>query len=143
MEKLLISGCLLGYNCKYNGKNNYNPLVEELKKKYELVVICPEAEGGLTTPRNPSEIRGDIVVSNQGVDVTEEFKRGAKIAFNRCKERGCTKALLKEGSPSCGSTKIYDGSFTGVKIPGEGMTVRLLRKLNIEIYSENDIEKLL
>ena len=81
MEKLLISACLLGMNCKYNGKNNYNPLVEELKKKYELIPICPEVMGGLSTPRVPSEINGDKVISKDGVDVTFNFLSGAYQAL--------------------------------------------------------------
>ena len=143
MEKLLISGCLIGNNTKYNGGNNYNPLIEKLKEKYELVVICPEVMGGLSTPRNPSEINGDRVISSVGVDVTKEFNLGAERAYNIAVNNNVKKALLKEGSPSCGSNKIYDGTFTGVKIDGKGITVRKLKELGIEIYSENEILKLL
>ena len=143
MEKLLISGCLIGNNTKYNGGNNYNPKIEKLREKYEFVVICPEAEGGLPIPRDPSEILNDRVVSSKGKDVTKEFMLGAEIAYNRCKLEGCRKALLKEKSPSCGSHLIYDGTFTGKKILGEGMTVRLLKSLDIEIYNEDEIDKLL
>ena len=143
MEKLLISGCLIGNNTKYNGGNNYNPLIEKLKEKYELVVICPEVMGGLSTPRNPSEINGDRVISSVGVDVTKEFNLGAEMAYNIAVNNNVKKALLKEGSPSCGSNKIYDGTFTGVKIDGKGITVRKLKELGIEIYSENEIFKLL
>ena len=143
MEKLLISGCLIGNNTKYNGGNNYNPLIEKLKEKYELVVICPEVMGGLSTPRNPSEINGDRVISSVGVDVTKEFNLGAEMAYNIAVNNNVKKALLKEGSPSCGSNKIYDGTFTGVKIDGKGITVRKLKELGIEIYSENEILKLL
>ncbi len=143
MEKLLISGCLIGNNTKYNGGNNYNPLIEKLKGKYEFIVICPEVMGGLSTPRNPSEITGDKVVSSIGVDVTKEFNLGAEMAYNIAIKNNVRKALLKEGSPSCGSNKIYDGTFTGVKIDGSGITVRKLKELGIEIYSENEILKLL
>ena len=143
MEKLLISACILGINCKYNGKNNYNELVEELKKKYELIPVCPEVLGGLSIPRNPSEIKGNTVISNRGVDVTKEFNLGAKMAFNIAKDNNIKIALLKDGSPSCGKNYIYDGTFTKTKIKGYGIFSSLLINNEIEIYTENDIEELL
>ena len=143
MEKLLISACLLGVNCKYNGKNNYNPLIEELKKKYELVPICPEVMGGLSIPRDPSEIKGDLVISNKGNDVTSNYLSGAYQALQLVGISNIKKAVLKDGSPSCGSTYIYDGTFTKNRISGMGITAKLLKENNIIIYNENDIEKLL
>ena len=142
-ENLLVSSCLLGNNTKYNGKNNYMPKIEEIKEKYNIIVICPEVMGGLSTPRNPSEILGDKVISNVGADVTLEFNRGAGIAYELALKHNVKKALLKNGSPSCGKDKIYDGTFTGTKINGSGITVRLLEKLDIEIFSEDEIDKLL
>ena len=143
MEKLLISACILGINCKYNGKNNYNPLVEKLKERYILIPICPEEMGGLSTPRNPSEILNDKVISSAGDDVTNNFFDGANKALDIAKKENISKALLKEGSPSCGSNYIYDGTFTKTKINGMGITARLLKNNNIKIYTEDEIELLL
>ena len=143
MEKLLISACILGANCKYNGKNNYNPLVEKLKERYILIPICPEEMGGLSTPRNPSEILNDKVISSAGDDVTNNFFDGANKALDIAKKENISKALLKEGSPSCGSNYIYDGTFTKTKTNGMGITARLLKNNNIKIYTEDEIELLL
>lgn len=142
MEKLLISACLLGKNCKYNGKNNYNPLVEELKKKYELIPVCPEVMGGLLTPRVPSEINGDKVISKDGLDVTFNFLSGAYQVLQLKDIYNIKIAVLKDGSPSCGSTYIYDGTFTKTKKEGLGITAKLLKDNNVDIYSENEIEEL-
>lgn len=143
MEKILISACLLGINCKYNGKNNYNSLIEKLKEKYILIPICPEQMGGLSTPRNPSEIKGDKVISSAGDDVTINFIAGANKALDIAKKDNISIAILKEGSPSCGSNYIYDGTFTKTKVDGMGITARLLKNNNIKIYNENEIESLL
>lgn len=143
MEKLLISNCFLGNNCKYNGGNNYLSKINELKEKYILIPICPEVDGGLSTPREPSEIKGNKVYSKSGIDVTSYFERGALKALQTAKKEGITKALLKESSPSCGKSLIYDGSFTGNKIIGMGITARLLLSSGIKIYTENEIDKLL
>lgn len=142
-DSLLISGCLLGNNTKYNGKNNYIEGIDKLKDKYNLIVICPEVMGGLSIPRDPSEIKDGNVYSNKGLDVTNEFNKGALLAYELAVKHNCKAALLKDGSPSCGSKKIYDGSFNGNKIDGDGITVRMLRKLDIKIYTESEIDKLL
>ena len=143
MEKIIISSCLLGNNCKYNGLNNYNSLVEELKKYYELIPICPEVFGGLNIPRDPSEIKGDSVISKNNKDVTNEFYLGANIALDIAKKNNIKIAILKEGSPSCGNNYIYDGTFTKTKINGSGITARLFKDNNIKIYTENEINELL
>jgi len=143
MEKIIISSCLLGNNCKYNGLNNYNSLVEELKKYYELIPICPEVFGGLNIPRDPSEIKGDKVISINNKDVTKEFYLGANIALDIAKKNNIKIAILKEGSPSCGNNYIYDGTFTKTKINGSGITARLFKDNNIKIYTENEIDELL
>ena len=143
MEKLLISNCFLGNNCKYDGGNNYLSKINELKKKYILVPICPEVDGGLSTPREPSEIRNNRVYSKSGIDVTNYFETGALKALQTAKKEGITKALLKESSPSCGKSLIHDGTFTGNKIIGIGITARLLLSSGIKIYNENEIDKLL
>lgn len=142
-EKLLISACLIGRNTKYNGGNNYNDKTQLLKEKYDFVIICPEMDGGLPCPRNPSEIRGDCVYMNDGTDVTKQFYDGAQKALELALKNGCKKALLKEKSPSCGSNMIYDGSFSGKTINGQGITTKILSNHGIEVYSELEIEKLL
>ena len=146
---ILVSACLLGIDCKYNGSNNENTKVKEYLKDKEFVIACPEQLGGLSTPRNPSEIvkcdkDGIInenykIINNKNVDVTENFIKGAKETLKIAQIYNCKEAILKEGSPSCGSTFIYDGSFTGNKILGEGVTTKLLRDNNIKVISEKDL----
>ena len=133
----------MGENCKYNGGNNYLAAVEQLKEQYELIMVCPEQDGGLPTPRESSERLGDKVVSKSGNDVTAQFTHGAQHALDTALRHGCTCALLKERSPSCGSGAIYDGSFTGTVIAGDGVTAALLKAHGITVYGESDINKLL
>ena len=133
MEKILISACLVGDKCKYDGHTNYTPLIKDLLEKYELVPFCPEVEGGLPTPRKPSERKGDKVVNNAGKDVTRNFQLGAEKALNICKYLNIKIAILKENSPSCGVNQIYDGNFKNKLIKGEGVTTELLRKNGIAI----------
>lgn len=143
MERILISACLVGDNVKYNGGNNKSPLIDKLLEKYELIPFCPEVEGGLKTPRSPSEIKGDRVINQEGQNVTMAFERGAELAFNICLFLKIKKVILKERSPSCGSNEIYDGSFSHKVISGMGITARYLKEKGIEVYSENDIDSLL
>jgi len=143
MERILISACLVGDNVKYDGGNNKNPLIEKLLEKYELVPFCPEVEGGLPTPRHPSEQRGEQVVNDIDEDVTDEFNRGADLALNICLYLKITKAILKERSPSCGVHSIYDGTFSHKVIPGSGVTATLLKRKGIEVYNEDEIPELL
>ena len=140
---LIISSCLCGNNTKYNGGNNLIDKLELLEEKFNLITICPEVFGGLSTPRNPSEIIGDKVYSDKGLDVTENFNNGAKLAVDILKKYNAKYALLKEGSPSCGVHKIYDGTFSGTKIPGSGVTTQMFKELGIKVYSENEIDELL
>ncbi len=142
-EKLLISSCLCGSCCKYNGGNNLLKELPILKEKYELIQVCPEVLGGLSIPRNPSEIKGNRVYNNLGLDVSDAFHLGAKRALAIALENGVTKAILKESSPSCGVNNIYDGSFSGKKISGSGITTKLLEDNNIKVYSSLDVEKIL
>ena len=139
-EALLISACLLGTNCKYNGGNNALPpeKLAALEERYRLIPVCPERYGGLPTPRIPSERRGDRVVNKAGEDVTEAFRRGAELALETALREGCRLALLKERSPSCGSGRIYDGSFTGTVIPGDGVTAEMLKKSGLTVCSETE-----
>lgn len=136
METLLISACLMGYNCKYNGGNNALPpeALAALRDRYRLIPVCPEAAGGLPTPRVPSERRGGSVVTRDGRDVTAAFRRGAEIAGKLAERTGARLALLKSGSPSCGSGMIYDGSFTGTLTPGDGVTAEYLKNKNLTIF---------
>lgn len=143
MEKILISACLIGDKVRYDGRSNYSPLIVKLLEQYELVPFCPEVEGGLTTPRNPSEIKGERVVMNNGRDVTRQFEKGAELALNICQYLGIKIAILKDGSPSCGSKEIHDGNFSGKKIKGKGITTSLLEKKGIKVISEDEIETLL
>ena len=144
---ILVSACLLGIDCKYNGLNNKNENVLKYLEGKEYIIACPEQLGGLTTPRNPSEIikvgENEIdeykLLSNEGKDVSKNFVKGAKETLKIAKIFNCTEAILKEGSPSCGSSFIYDGSFTGKKISGQGVTTYLLRKNNIKVISENQV----
>ena len=142
-KKLLISACLCGKNTKYNGRNNCIDHLNKLEEAFELFLICPEVMGGLSTPRDPSEILQDKVFSNKGKDVTKEFDLGAKKALDIALENNITIALLKESSPSCGSNLIYDGTFSGKKIAGEGIATRLLNENHIKVFNENQIEELL
>ena len=144
-EPLLVSACLLGVNCKYNGGNDSLPSqpLAALEERYRLVPVCPERDGGLPTPRVPSERRGSGVFNREGEDVTAPFRRGAELALETAKARGCRVALLKERSPSCGAGAIYDGSFTGEVIPGDGITAELLRKNGLTLLGETEVEKLL
>ena len=143
MEKILISACLVGDNCKYNGGNNLNPQLEALLEEYELIPFCPEVEGGLSIPRNPSEIKGDRVVMDNGKDVTREYELGARKALMLCLYLKIKIAVLKERSPSCGTHQIHDGSFSNKLIDGMGITAKLLKENGIKVYSEDQISKLL
>ena len=139
-EPLLVSACLLGENCKYSGGNNALPpeLLAALEARYRLVPVCPERDGGLPTPRLPSERKGKRVLNRAGEDVTEAFRRGAQLALETARREGCRLALLKERSPSCGSGKIYDGSFSGTLIPGNGVAAALLKENGIAVFGESE-----
>ena len=137
MSNILVSACLLGINCKYNGKNNRNERVLKLMEKHTLIPVCPEQLGGMQTPREPPERLGEKVVNKSGYDVTENYKRGAEEALRIAKLYGCKQAVLKEKSPSCGTDKIYDGSFSGTIADRAGVTVQLLRENGIEVIGEN------
>ena len=139
MEKILVSACLLGINCKYDGTNNKNDKVLEYLKDKEVIPICPEIMGGLSTPRVPSEIKDNKVITKDNVDVTDNFLKGANEVLYLAKLLNVKKALLKAKSPSCGIGEIYDGTFTHTKIEGDGITTRLLKENNIEVITELDL----
>lgn len=145
MRNLLISACLLGFECKYSGGSNAldGEKLEALKESFRLIPVCPESAGGLPTPRPPSERRDGKVINKLGQDVTEEYRKGAETALYLARRYGCTKALLKERSPSCGSGEIYDGSFTGTLIPGDGVAAEKLKLAGISVYGESKTEELI
>ena len=142
--KVLISACLLGDNVKYSGGNNLTPELVTLLEKYnvKIVKICPECFAGLPIPRVPSEILGDKVFSKDGRDITEEFLKGAEISYIIAKKNKIDFVILKERSPSCGSSYIYDGSFSGKVIQGQGFTARKLNEENIVIFSEENLKEI-
>ena len=142
--KVLISACLLGDNVKYSGGNNLTLELVILLEKYnvDIVKVCPECFAGLPIPRVPSEIKETKVFSKDGRDITEEFLSGAEKTFKIAKENQIDFAILKERSPSCGSSYIYDGSFSGKVIQGQGLTVRKLNEENIVIFSEENLEEI-
>ena len=142
---LLVSACLLGERCKYNGGSNEldAACLKALERRYRLVPVCPERDGGLPTPRTPSERRGERVVTRDGADVTAAFRRGAALALETAKREDCRMALLKERSPSCGSGQIYDGSFSGTVICGDGIAAELLRGQGLALYGESQVQALL
>ena len=133
---IIMSACLCGVNCKYSGGNNLNEKCLELFKKGEAILVCPEHLGGLMTPRIPAEIREDKVITKEGEDVTAQFLKGAEETLRIAKMVNAKKAILKEGSPSCGCNYIYDGNFNGTKIKGKGITASLLEKNGIKVISD-------
>ena len=143
---ILVSACLLGINCKYNGKNNLNSNI--LKLDGNLVPVCPEQLGGLSTPRPPCEIiEGDghdvlqgnaKVVTENGVDVSSYFIAGAKMTAKIAEITKAETAILKANSPSCGSNSIYDGTFSCKQCPGDGVTAALLKQMGIKVFTEID-----
>lgn len=147
MEKILVSACLLGHKVRYDGNCQLlvNDVLDKWQKQGRLLTLCPEVEGGLPVPRPPAEIvqLEHKVLTEEGSDVTAEFSLGAQKALAFCQLHNIRYALLKESSPSCGSTMIYDGSFSGTKILGAGITSQLLQANSINVYSENNISELI
>lgn len=143
MKRLLISACLMGVRCRYDGKSKPLPGVEELGKRFQLVPVCPEQLGGLPTPRIPCERQGDRVVNRDGVDLTAQYQKGAEEALRIGRMLNCRIALLKERSPSCGSGEIYDGSFCGRLQKGDGVFAQLLKRSGFTVYGETDLPSLL
>ncbi|OOM13505.1 DUF523 domain-containing protein [Clostridium saccharobutylicum] len=145
----IISACLCGVNCKYSGKDNLNERCLKLFKEGKAVLVCPEQLGGLPTPRNPVELNSSVqevvegkgrALSNLGEDVTKQFLDGAYETLKIANQVGATNAILKEASPSCGCNFVYDGTFTGNKIKGKGVTAYILEKEGISVFSDEDLE---
>ena len=141
--RILVSACLLGARCRYDGASKEHLAACELARSHELVPVCPEQLGGLATPRPPAERQGERVVTNAGVDVTEQYLRGAEETLRLCQMLGCDAAVLKERSPSCGCGEIYDGTHSKTLIAGNGVTAELLAAHGISVYGESHLKELL
>ena len=133
------SACLLGINCRYDGQIIPNDKVIELAKREILIPVCPEQLGGLSTPREPAEQKGNKVVTKSGTNVTRNFTEGAKQVLKLAKLFGIKEAILKQESPSCGCGRIYDGTFSNKLIRGDGVTTLLLKKNKIKVITEEDV----
>lgn len=140
---ILVSACLLGVCCRYDGESKPCDEVIALRDRFTMIPICPEVDGGLPTPRTPSERVGDKVLMKDGRDVTKNYNDGAAQALEKAQLYGCKAAILKARSPSCGSGLVYDGSFTGTLVEGDGVAAELLGKNGIKVFSEENIPELL
>ncbi len=142
MANILVSACLLGVNCRYKGDGKRNERILELGNKHTLIPVCPEQLGGLPTPREPAEQQGDRVINKAGQDVTQAYRSGAAAALYIAKLNNVKFAVLKSRSPSCGSGMIYDGSFSGKLIGGDGVCAALLQQNGIEVFTEDELDRL-
>jgi uncharacterized protein YbbK (DUF523 family) len=140
--RILVSACLLGVSCRYDGKSKPHPAVLALQGQHQLIPVCGEIFGGLPTPRTPAERVGDRVLTEDGRDVTQEYHRGAEEVLALARRLDCKAALLKERSPSCGTGEIYDGSFTRTLTVGDGVTAELLRASGIAVFGESRLADL-
>ena len=140
--RILVSACLLGVSCRYDGKSKPHPAVLALQGQHQLIPVCGEIFGGLPTPRTPAERVGDRVLTEDGRDVTQEYHRGAQEVLALARRLDCKGALLKERSPSCGTGEIYDGSFTRTLTAGDGVTAELLRASGIAVFGESRLADL-
>lgn len=143
MEKVLVSACLLGENCKWNGRNNTREKVLSIKDKVEFVPCCAEVLGGMPTPRIPSEIVEDKVLNQVYLDVTKFYDEGARKVLDIALKNNCKYAIFKDHSPSCGSHQVYDGTFSRTLKEGQGRTTSLLISHGIQVFSEEEVEELL
>ena len=143
MKSILVSACLLGASCRYDGKAKPVKKVIALKEKYNLIQVCAEIMGGLPTPRIPCEIKNGRAVNQNGEDKTAEYVRGAEEVLRLARLFGCDTAVLKARSPSCGNGEIYDGSFSGRLISGDGICAELLKANGIKIFNETQISEIL
>ena len=139
--RIAVSACLFGDNCKYNGGNNYSEKVAEFVKEHEVIKVCPEVMGGLPTPREPSEIVDGAVKHKDGTSVDAEFRKGAELALNKVISAGAELVILQSRSPSCGVNSVYDGTFSGTLIQGQGVFAKLLTENNIKVLDVSEIER--
>ena len=141
--KIAVSACLLGENCKYNGGNNYSTKVSEFVKGHEVISVCPEVMGGLPVPRESSEIVDGVVRHKDGMSVDEEFRKGAELALKKVLENSVELVILQSRSPSCGVKEVYDGTFSGKLIPGQGIFAKLLKENNIRSLDVSELDNLM
>ena len=139
---ILVSACLLGAYCRFDGQLIPDERVMALAGRHTLIPVCPELYGGLPTPRLPGEKRDGRVYDKSGADVTEPYARGAQAALDFARLTGCRYAVLKERSPSCGEGRIYDGGFSGKLVPGDGMTAALLKENGITVLTPDRLEEI-
>ena len=137
--KIAVSACLLGENCKYNGGNNYSEKVMSYIQGHDIITVCPEVLGGLSIPREPAEIVDGMVKHKDGTSVDKEFRKGAELALKKIIDEEVELVILQSRSPSCGVNSIYDGTFSGKIIPGEGVFARLLKDNNIRVLDVADL----
>ncbi|MBU0476680.1 DUF523 domain-containing protein [Patescibacteria group bacterium] len=135
----LCSACLLGLKCRYDGKSKPHEKVINLAAKETLIPVCPEQLGGLSTPRKPAEQKNDRVITKDGDDITTNFENGAKQVLELAKLYNIKNAILKQRSPSCGCGQIYDGTFSGTIIDGDGITTKFLKENGIKVITEDDL----
>ena len=137
--KIMVSACLAGENCKYNGGNNRSEKVRKLMMDHEVITVCPEVLGGLPTPRVPSEICGGVVLNAEGHSVDAEFRKGAQLCLEIAEREQPDLIVLQSRSPSCGVKQRYDGSFTGTLMPGSGVTAALLTEHGFHVVDVEDL----
>lgn len=140
---ILVSACLMGLRVRYDGGSNEKDDILSLMDKHHLIPVCAEVFGGLPTPRVPAERVGDQVVSREGKDVTEQYLRGAEEVCRLAALYGCTLAILKEKSPSCGHGRIYDGTFTRTLTDGDGVLAERLLKMGVRVVGESGVPDLI
>ena len=141
MANILVSACLLGIECRYKGDGCPCEGIKALAERHTLIPVCPEQLGGLATPRPPAERQGDKVVNREGQDVTEAYALGAQRALRIAHLNHVSVAVMKAKSPSCGSGRVYDGTFSGRLIPGDGVCAEVLKQAGIAVFSEEDYEE--
>lgn len=140
----IVSGCLLGHNCKYNGGNNADKVVTDFCKNHKYIVVCPERAANLPCPRPPAERVGNRILNKEGEDVTEAFLKGARTSLSMCLKMSeiageeIEGAILKANSPSCGVGRIYDGTFSGTLTEGDGIFASMLEQMGIEVITEKE-----
>ncbi|MCR5137616.1 MAG: DUF523 domain-containing protein [Oscillospiraceae bacterium] len=137
--KIMVSACLAGENCKYDGGNNRNEKVMQLFEENEVITVCPEVMGGLPTPRAPSEIVNGVVISRTGISVDREYRTGAEMTLRTAERERPDLIILQSRSPSCGVRQRYDGSFTGTLIEGSGVTAELLKEHGFRVMDVEDL----
>lgn len=136
--KIIVSACLMGVCCRYNGQGEWDEGVRALMENHHLIPVCPEVYGGLPTPRDPTELSAGRVITCAGADVTAQYERGAAEVLKLAESFGCELAIMKKRSPSCGGGRIYDGTFTKTLTDGDGITVRLLKERGIRVCGEGE-----